>query len=518
MIDRLLDASPQVIDGLAGLLGGHRARIEARVRDLVSEPKPAPRLLHAAAVLARLTPDDVPDVLDVEVTRAIVEQLVASIRGDAARFAPLTELLWSVRGETLDALTEVYRDHGRPPSDRAVAASLIARYASDDRERLVTGIMEADPEHFPLFMDPLRSRTEAARRLLGDAWKQLAGGGFGDGMDASRHANVEIALLRLGDDLAALQSLESSRDPDRRAYLIARMPPCGVDPGWIVGQLERSASIPVRRSLLLTLGGYDAMTLDGVRERVVAALSASLSSVDAGERSAADWAARELGVDPSAPGVDGDDANWTRGPEGLTLSVVRGPTVYLRGSPDGERSRNPDEPRGPVAVEHSFAISLTEVTVEQFLRCVPDFEHGELWRSPDPSCPVLGVTWHEAARFCNWLSERDGIPEAEWCYAADDSRGPPAMHAVDDVATRRGYRLPLEVEWELAARAGTDTSRYFGDGATLITRYAWCHLNGGGAGVAGRHPAPERPRPLRHARQRHGVVPRRLSAVRRGGA
>lgn len=63
--------------------------------------------------------------------------------------------------------------------------------------------------------------------------------------------------------------------------------------------------------------------------------------------------------------------------------------------------------------------------------------------------PVEGVSWLDAVRFCNTLSERENLTpayrlgsEVEWNAAAD------------------GYRLPAEAEWEHACRAGTTGPRY----------------------------------------------------------
>ena len=46
-----------------------------------------------------------------------------------------------------------------------------------------------------------------------------------------------------------------------------------------------------------------------------------------------------------------------------------------------------------------------------------------------------------------------------------------------DVLQRRGYRLPTEVEWEYASRAGALTSRYYGHSINLLDAYAWCQTN-----------------------------------------
>jgi len=71
---------------------------------------------------------------------------------------------------------------------------------------------------------------------------------------------------------------------------------------------------------------------------------------------------------------------------------------------------------------------------------------------PSECCPVECVSWFDAIKFCNRLSELKGLQKA---FEIDES----AQHVVW-LADANGFRLPTDAEWEYSCRAGQKNVQY----------------------------------------------------------
>jgi serine/threonine protein kinase/formylglycine-generating enzyme required for sulfatase activity len=304
---------------------------------------------------------------------------------------------------------------------------------------------------------------------------------------AIRQARAAVILLRLGSPAVVWQLLRSSPDPRVRSYVIHLLARFGADPQVLVARLKQEQDVSVRRAILLALGEFPA---DAVAGAASSGLVASLvarhrNDPDCGTHAAVEWLLRRWGheseidaltnalVSNEPPG----ERQWYVNSEGHTLVVVRGPVAFSMGSPGAEPDRFPDdEGLQRVTIARSFALATKEVTAVQFARFLeanPAIKN--LYpRSlvSDGNLPAMNVSWFEAVQYCRWLSEREGIAEPEMCYPRLDQIGP-RENMPAPFLEGTGYRLPLEAEWEYAARAGAVTSRFFGAADAMLPYYAW---------------------------------------------
>ncbi|MDI6450247.1 formylglycine-generating enzyme family protein [Anaerobaca lacustris] len=164
----------------------------------------------------------------------------------------------------------------------------------------------------------------------------------------------------------------------------------------------------------------------------------------------------------------------------LEMVLIPGGT-FLMGSPASEPGRKDDEgPQRKVALD-PFYLCTTETTLELFMAYYqetgtakkdfvdvqeaqknaetpvagadtitgPTPVYGDMTMGYSVKHPAMGLTWHNAMTFCQWLSQKTG----------------------------KQYRLPTEAEWEYAARAGTTYVFGFGDDPEKLGDYAWYEDN-----------------------------------------
>ena len=139
------------------------------------------------------------------------------------------------------------------------------------------------------------------------------------------------------------------------------------------------------------------------------------------------------------------------------------PGEFRMGSPDDEEGRSNNETRHGVRLTRTIAVGATEVTQDLYEAVMEENPS----RFKGDQHPVEQVSWYDAIRFCNRLSELEGLQPAYRISGTSVVWSPEAA----------GYRLPTEAEWEYAARGG-DGHIYAGSAS--IDGVAWYSGNAGG--------------------------------------
>ncbi len=307
-------------------------------------------------------------------------------------------------------------------------------------------------------------------------------------------AATATVWMALGQDDAIWALTRHDPDPTLRTGLIHRLTPLSVNIEDVAAEVAAQQDMSVRRAMLLvvgTLAGTDEQRLNANRPRVEPSpemvrelLHLFREDTDPGVHSAAEWALLRLERDADALKASNElassgivaDRQWYITRTGHTMMVVPGPTQFMMGTPPGAAEFRADETRHAQSIPRSFSIASRETSVAQFSRFVRDTgprqdqlsaPAGLSANAPHP------VTWYEAAAYCNWLSQQEGIPPAQWCYFPNpDGLYAAGMQVAENISDLKGYRMPSEAEWEYACRAASVTIRHFGSDPGLLGEYA----------------------------------------------
>ncbi|MEX1028305.1 MAG: SUMF1/EgtB/PvdO family nonheme iron enzyme [Candidatus Paceibacterota bacterium] len=277
-------------------------------------------------------------------------------------------------------------------------------------------------------------------------------------------------------------------DPTRRSRLIHAVAETGIGPHRIVRRLADEPDTSIRSALILALGEFprDTLSADDLEEFTERLVTLYRNDPAPAIHSSVEWLASRWGFKERLRASRGElqrklipfDGGWYETLQGHTM-VVLPAADFEMGSPDDEPGRDlsphRDETLRRVSIEQAFAISTTEVTVEQFVHAQSGVQTN-IGQGRDMPFSQR-CNWQDAAWYCNRLSDLEGIPETDHCY--DEIKMPDGYTVYrekPDALLRRGYRLPTDVEWEYACRAGTVTARYFGSELAMLPEYALCGM------------------------------------------
>lgn len=530
LVEELLTGKVTYVLPIRHQLRPAAASLTERFRTLLREKRSEPqRRFRAALALAEYTPESQVDSWFESDRHFVAAQLVSS----NPEFQPLLrDALRPIRGILLADLERIFGDPQATDAQRLGAANALADYAASEVPTLARLLAVATPEqHSVLYPLVVTNRTPAVTAVLGDLAATAPPDDLGSVERISfgqRRANAAVTLLRLGEREAVLPVFEMSDDPEALTQFIFRCRPRGVHVENLLACLPLVTAAPpdrfprnTRYALLLALGEYELEEIaEGQRTALLKQLAEWYANdPSSGVHGAAGWLLRRWGQARTANEIDrtavpySPEREWFR----LAIEVTPKSTSTTGARPTGAPKKTfyftfvvfpaghytvgsvADEPdrkkadadQHRVTLTRPFAMLDREITFEELLAFSPQYLGFMQQYEAQPADAGFAVHWYDSVRFCRWLGQQSGLPESEQAYAAPESLdqvqyprepNPTANWAPRDwpvELARRGFRLPTDAEWEIAARGGCRTSYGHGSDVGLLDRFGWFIANSG---------------------------------------
>lgn len=421
-----------------------------------------------------------------QIAPAVVNALLAENTLDLDAWV---ELLRPVAPTLIPRLRDRFSDTTATSTERVTAARVLARYAN--ATLLSELLLEADAQQFAMLFPATSQHRDAVVDAVRKVLEKRNDLSTVDEriLRARRWRNAAVTLFRLEPSDHIEPVLSASSDPTARSSLILEMRDFSVPPATLLKALGTWSDPSARQAVLLAIAPYRDKELTPEMERTLVDQLVDLlqSGTHQAERSAAEWLLRSWDREDTVANVikelpktssppEDPACEWWMTSEGHTMTIVRAPVTFDMGSPTGEPGREHIETRTRTTIAHSFAVSVHEVTMQQYQRFEPNAGFA-LDVADDPRCPANRVSFVDAMRYCRWLSELEKVPEDQICYPPLSEIGPSDAMLSEQRLSRTGYRLLTEEEWEYVCRAGSTTRWFSGASEEHLRQFAWFALS-----------------------------------------
>jgi formylglycine-generating enzyme required for sulfatase activity len=319
-------------------------------------------------------------------------------------------------------------------------------------------------------------------RFITSVWEGNARSPADESQYARRVAGLALALGHFGQSDAILDGLRERWGRTVRTALIEGVPKV-MDPPIIIDWIQGESSAGMQANYLEILGQWPVDRFNDPDRSYLMSRVPELASnsTDARVANVARWCCTQWDIDipkniVTPEKVADSDRNWYVNALGQQMVIVRATGKKILSGRDGYQ-------RVWTQLERDFAILSTEVPGEDYAEFLKD-PRVQRWIEADPrtrsnkaSLPGTAqreISWDIAIHYCQWLNEKDGVPEDQWCY--DNLwQADPTQHPVPrpDNLSRTGYRLPTHAEWIYACMSGATTPWHFGSEESHIGSYEW---------------------------------------------
>jgi len=155
------------------------------------------------------------------------------------------------------------------------------------------------------------------------------------------------------------------------------------------------------------------------------------------------------------------------------MVLVQGGTFQMGNTRGNSEGYSDEKPVHTVKLTYDYYIGKYEVTFNEYDAYCEDTGKNKPsdrnWGRGNR--PVIYVSWNDAIKYCNWLSESEGLSKA---YDSSGNLLDKNGRQTTDITQVEGYRLPTEAEWEYAARGGhKSTSDFEYAGSNTFTNVVW---------------------------------------------